>query len=225
VAVDDLPSPSIRVLIVDDHDLFRIGLAELLSAEPDIEVLAQASGGRMGVRLASELSPDVVLMDLWMPDLDGPEAIRAILEHDPSARVVALTAASGDEDVSAALRAGACGYLAKETPIDSVVGAVRAAFEGAAWLSPRAAELALTSLRHSPAPNVPGSEPAALLSKRELDVLRLLARGMDNEAIAGSLYISPLTAKSHVSHILGKLGLPSRIQAAIYAVRSGLDQD
>lgn len=213
----------IRVLIVDDHDLFRTGLAGLLSQEPDIDVIAQASGGRMGVRLALELRPDVVLMDLRMPDLEGAEATRAILRERPLTRIVTLTAISDDRSVAAALTAGACGFVVKDTPVDSVVAAVRAASRGAAWLSPAAAEIALGSMQRASMQPLDPS-PAARLSPRELDVLRLLAVGMENDEIARTLHISPLTAKNHVSKILAKLELPSRVQAAIYAVRRGLDR-
>src|ERR1700756_3307842 len=131
--------PMVKVLVVDDHDLFRTGLSSLLSAEADIEVVAQASGGRMGVRLAAELQPDVVLMDVRMPDLSGLEATRQILKQDPDIRVLALTVASEDRDVETVLEAGAVGFLAKDTPIDSLAAAIHAAVSGAAWLSPRAA--------------------------------------------------------------------------------------
>ncbi len=212
----------IRALVVDDHDLFRAGLSSLLASQPDIHVLGQASGGHMGVRLASELRPDVVLMDLQMPDLEGHHATRQILARDPSTRVVVLTVLSDDEDVIAALEAGACGFLAKDTPIDDVIIAVRAAAQGAAWLSPRAAEIVLTRLRQTQ-PNQPTErDPMGELSSRELDVLRLIARGLENAQIAETLNISPRTAKNHVSNILAKLGLPSRVQAAVYAVRRGL---
>src|SRR5437764_590553 len=127
-----------RLLVADDHDLFRVGLASALATYEDIEVVAQASGGRMAVRLAAELRPDVILMDLRMPDLDGFEATRQILEADPSARVVALTVASGEADVAAAITAGASGYLIKDSPIDDVITAIRAPLSGTAWLSPRA---------------------------------------------------------------------------------------
>ncbi len=212
----------IRVLVVDDHDLFRTGLASVLGSQPDIEVVAQASGGRIGVRLADELRPDVVLMDLRMPDVAGPEATRAILERRPSTRVLALTVLSEDEDVAAAMQAGASGFLAKDTPIDEVVAAVRAAAHGVAWLSPRAAEVVLGGLRRSNVEGGPDRGPVEDLSPRELEVLRLIARGMENSEIAEALSISPRTAKNHVSSILAKLGLPSRVQAAIYAVRRGL---
>lgn len=215
-------SAPIRVLVVDDHDLFRTGLASLLSSQPDIEVVAQASGGRTGVRLADELRPDVVLMDLRMPDLGGPDATRQILAQHPATRVLVLTVASDSADVESALEAGAIGFMAKDTPIDSVVVAVRAAAQGVAWLSPRAAELVLGRVRQR---SLKQEEAASLdqLSARELDVLRLIARGMENAEIADTLNISPRTAKNHVSNILAKLGLPGRVQAAIYAVRRGLD--
>jgi DNA-binding NarL/FixJ family response regulator len=213
---------AIRVLVVDDHDLFRTGLASLLGAQPGIEVVAQASGGRMGVRLANELQPDVVLMDVRMPDLEGPEATREILEQNPSIRVVALTVVSDDADVASVVEAGASGFLAKDTPIDGVVLAVRAAANGVAWLSPRAAEVVLGRVRRAGIDPEPDRDEVDELSSRELEVLRLVARGMENSEIANELGISPRTAKNHVSNILAKLGLPSRIQAAIYAVRRGL---
>jgi two-component system, NarL family, response regulator LiaR len=213
----------IGVLVVDDHDLFRTGLASLLSTESDIEVVAQASTGRSGVRLAGELQPDVVLMDLRMPDISGHEATRAIVAERPSARVVVLTVSSADEDVVAAVEAGACGFLAKDTPIEEVISAVRAAASGAAWLSSRAAEVVLGSLRRAKQERLPDDGPIEDLSPRELEVLHLIARGMENAEIAEELGISPRTAKNHVSSILMKLGVPGRVQAAIYAVRHNLD--
>jgi DNA-binding NarL/FixJ family response regulator len=216
------PNAAVRVLVVDDHDLFRAGLSSVLAGHPGIEVVAQASGGKIGIRLARELRPDVVLMDLRMPDLDGPAATRAILENDPDARVLALTVASDESDVAAAVVAGACGYLLKDSPIDDVVEAVRATARGVAWLSPRAAEALLDRIRRDhvePGP-MPKLEPD--LSPREREVLQLVARGLDNGEIAAELSISPRTAKNHVSSILSKLEVPNRIQAATYAVRSGL---
>lgn len=212
----------ISVLVVDDHDLFRTGLACLLASQPGLEVVAQASGGRMGVRLAEELRPDVVLMDMRMPDLDGAAATRKIVERDPSMRVIALTVASDDADVDRALGAGASGFVGKDTPIDNVAVAIRAAAQGVAWLSPRAAEVVLARVRSQDVKPEFDSAPIKELSARELAVLRLIARGMENAQIAAELGISPRTAKNHVSNILAKLGLPSRVQAAIYAVRHGL---
>ena len=208
---------STRVLVADDHDLFRVGLASALGAYDDIEVVAQASGGRMAVRLAAELRPDVVLMDLRMPNLDGLEATSEILTADPAARVVALTVAAGEEDVAAAIRAGASGYVIKDAPIDDVVAAIRAAVSGTAWLSPRAARAVLDRMRRDYVE--PGPAARALeqeLSPRELEVLELVARGLDNNEIAAELCISPRTAKNHVSNILSKLGVTNRIQAAVY---------
>jgi DNA-binding NarL/FixJ family response regulator len=213
----------IRVLVVDDHDLFRAGLSSLLGAQSDIEVVAQASGGRMGIRLVDELRPDVVLMDLRMPDVDGTEATRGIRERHPGTRVLVLTVSTDDSDVQDALNAGACGFIAKDTPVAAVAVAVRAAAQGVAWLSPRAAEVVLRQVRQKATERELDGGAGEQLSARELDVLRLVARGMENADIAEALAISPRTAKNHVSNILAKLGMPSRVQAAIYAVRRGLD--
>jgi two-component system, NarL family, response regulator LiaR len=211
----------IRVLLVDDHDLFRTGLASLLSAEADIEVVAQASGGQMCVRLADELHPNVVLMDIRMEDLSGIEATRQIVERHPEIRVLALTVASAESEVTAILRAGACGFLAKDTEIDSVVVAIRAAASGAAWLSPKAAQLVLGRIRSEAVARPPDTNRIDQLSSREREVLSLIATGRGNAEIAGELNISPRTVKNHVSSILTKLGVPSRVQAAVYAVRNG----
>jgi len=212
-----------RVLVADDHDLFRVGLASALATYEDIQVVAQASGGRMAVRLAAELRPDVILMDLRMPDLDGLEATRQILEADPSARVVAVTVSAEEADVAAAIAAGVSGYLIKDSPIDDVMTAVRAAVSGTAWLSPRAARAVLDRMKREhveaePAPESVGEE----LSPREVEVLELVARGLDNNKIGAALYISPCTAKNHVASILAKLGVTNRLQAAAYAWRCSL---
>jgi len=176
----------------------------------------------MAIRLARELTPDVVLMDLRMPDLDGPPAAQTILQDNPSTRVLALTVASDESDVAAAIVAGACGYLLKDSPIDDVAEAVRAAARGVAWLSPRAADALLHRIRRDYAEPEPAPQLEQGLSPRELEVLQLVARGLDNSEIAAELSISPRTAKNHVSNILAKLEVPNRIQAATYAVRSGL---
>jgi DNA-binding NarL/FixJ family response regulator len=213
---------SIRVLIVDDHDLFRTGLSSMLVAHGDLEVVAQASSGRMGVRLAEELKPDVILMDLRMPDLDGIDAIRAIVKRDSTARIIALTVATDERDVAAAVVAGACGYMVKDSAIDEIAAAVRAAARGESWLSPRAAGALLERVRRDNVESAPEPEVMEKLSPREREVLLLVAQGLDNAKIAAALGISPRTAKNHLSSILSKLGLTSRIGAAIYAVRSGL---
>ena len=222
-AMDDA-GETLRLIVVDDHDLFRTGLSSLLGAEPGIDVVGQASGGAMAVRLAAELRPDVILMDVRMPGVSGPQATRQIMEHDPSMRVLALTVTSDDRDVAEVLEAGAVGFMAKDTPIESLLIAARAAAKGSAWLSPRAAEVVLGRLRSAPPPPGPDEESPELarLSPRELDVLRLIANGLENAEIARELSISPRTAKNHVSNILTKLELPSRVQAAVYAVRQGV---
>jgi DNA-binding NarL/FixJ family response regulator len=201
-------APVIRVLVVADHDLFRTGLASLLGAHADIEVVAQASGGRMGVQLASELRPDVVLMDLPMPDLEVREAIRAILELSPATRVLTLTMLPSEEDVADALLAGASGLLPRDTPIGDIVAAVRAAVGGSGWLSPRTAELMLEGLRRADPDRESVSPKLDHLSPRELDVLRLIARGLENAEIAEVLNISPRTVKDYVWSIRAKLGRP-----------------
>jgi NarL family two-component system response regulator LiaR len=210
------------VLVVDDYDLFRAGLAALLSDEPDIEIVAQASGGRMGVRLAHELHPDVVLMDLRMKDLSGIEATRQIVERHPDIRVLALTVASSEADVIAILNAGAAGFLAKDTEIDSAVIAIRAAASGSAWLSPTAARIVLDRIRTTAVEETTDLGRIGQLSTREREVLRLIAIGKENSEIARELHISPRTAKNHVSSILAKLDVPGRVQAAVYAVRQGV---
>jgi DNA-binding NarL/FixJ family response regulator len=212
----------IGVLIVDDHDLFRTGLATMLQAEPGIEVVAQASRAAMGVRLARELRPSVILMDLRLPDLDGIEATREILQGDPNARVIALTVATAEKDVTAAVLAGACGYLVKETPIETVVAAVRAAAAGESWLSPQDAGALIERMRREHVAPSHDPAPLASLSPREREILRLVARGMENAEIAAELNISPRTAKNHLSSVLGKLDMSNRVQAAVLAVRSGL---
>jgi DNA-binding NarL/FixJ family response regulator len=218
------PGRPIRVLIADDHDLFRVGMASVLSEHEDVEVVAQASLGRLAVRLAAELRPDVVLIDLRLPDLDGPAVTKAILAEDASARVVALATVVDESDVAAVVNAGASGFLLKDSVTIDVLRAIRAVAGGGAWLSPRAAQAVLDRLRREH-DNHRGVHPPGIdasLSARELEVLRLLARGLDNNQIAEALSISPRTAKNHVSRILSKLGVDNRIQAAIYAVRRGL---
>jgi two-component system, NarL family, response regulator LiaR len=210
------------VLVVDDYDLFRAGLAALLSDEPDIEIVAQASGGRMGIRLADELHPDVVLMDLRMKDLSGIEATRQIVERHPDIRVLALTVASSEADVIAILNAGAAGFLAKDTEIDSAVIAIRAAAAGSAWLSPTAARIVLDRIRTTAVEETTDVGRIGQLSSREREVLRLIAIGKENSEIASELHISPRTVKNHVSSILAKLDVPGRVQAAVYAVRQGV---
>ncbi len=212
----------IELVIVDDHDLFRLGLAAMLQQEPDITVVGQASRGRSGVRLAIELRPRVVLMDLDMPDADGIAATREILDRSPDTRVVVLSAVSKNGDVEAAVLAGACGFLLKDAPVADMAAAVRAASVGESWLAPRAASAVLERLRRDHVEPLATPKPDEVLSARETEVLSLVARGLDNAQIAEELGISPRTAKNHLSNVLSKLGMNNRVQAAIYAVRHGL---
>jgi NarL family two-component system response regulator LiaR len=212
----------IRVLIVDNHDLFRVGLSATLAADERLEVVAQASGGRMAVRLAEELRPDVILMDLRMTDLSGVDATRAILKTAPATRIIVLTVVAGTDAVAAAINAGVCGYLLKDAAGSEILGAIHAAVSGDAWLSPRAARAVLERVRSDEAHAEASSHPETGLSRREQEVLQRLASGLDNSQIAAELSISPRTAKSHVSNILTKLGVSSRVEAAVYATRIGL---
>lgn len=210
---------NIRVLVVDDHDLFRTGLSSLLGEEPDIDVVAQASGGRAGVRLAHELRPDVVLMGLSITDQPAPEATREILSDRPSTCVVMMAGDPGEEDIEEALRAGARGFLAKDTPIREVVTAVKFASGGAGWLSPHVAERVLGRTRKPDPQKEANSESVEGLSDRELDVLRLLAHGLDNEAIAAKLDVSPRAVRNHIASILRRLDPPGRGPEGLGGVR------
>jgi DNA-binding NarL/FixJ family response regulator len=214
----------IRVLLVDDHALFRSGLSALI-AEEGFEVVGQASDGADGVRLARELVPDVVIMDLNMPGMSGVEATRATAVQAPASRVVVLTVSGDETNVTDAVLAGACGYLLKDASVEDILAALRAAAAGESWISPRVAGALLERVRsgNAEAQVAEPAESGASLSDRELQVLRLIAQGKENTEIAAELFMSPKTAKNHVSSILAKLQLQNRIQAAVYAVKRGLD--
>jgi NarL family two-component system response regulator LiaR len=205
---------AIRILLVDDHSVVRQGLRMFLSLDPDLEVIAEAPNGAEGVRLARELRPDVVLMDLLMPVMDGVTATATIRHELPEVEVIALTSVLEDASVFGAIRAGAIGYLLKDTEADDLCRAIRAAAAGQVQLSPQAAARLMQEVR---APDNPDE-----LTERETEVLRLLAQGMSNKEIARELNIGEKTVKTHVSNILSKLGVLSRTQAALYAVRVGL---
>jgi DNA-binding NarL/FixJ family response regulator len=215
-ALDDL-----RIVLVDDHDLFRTGLRTLLE-ERGLRVEAEAADGEAAIQLSAELAPDVVVMDLNMPGLSGVETARRISTQTPLTRVVVLTISADDADVMSAVMAGACGYLLKDSSIEQLVAGIRAAAAGEALISPRIASKVLKLLRsQSPAPDA-AEAIRAELSNRELQVLRLIASGKDNAEIASELFISPKTVKNHISNILMKLQIENRIQAAVYAIRSGI---
>ena len=210
-----------RVLLVDDHDLFRTGLKTLLE-EQRIRVVGEAPNGQTALRLVTELAPEVVIMDLNMPGLSGVATTREVTSLSPLTRVVVLTISSDDNDVMDAVMAGACGYLLKDSSIHDLVGGIRAAAAGESLISPQIAAKVLQRLRaHGTSTDV-AEKMTAELSDREIEVLKLIANGKDNAEIARELYISPKTVKNHISNILMKLQIQNRIQAAVYAVRSGL---
>jgi NarL family two-component system response regulator LiaR len=207
--------PPIRVLLVDDHAMLRRGLATFLKVFDDLELAGEAASGEDAIQLCGQVLPDVVLMDMVMPDMDGVTATRAIRRQFPEVQVVALTSFKEEELVQDALQAGAIGYLLKDVSADELAQAIRAAHAGRGTLSPQAAQ----SLAHAAVqPPTPGHD----LTARERDVLVLLVEGLNNTQIADRLVVSPSTIKSHVSHILSKLGVASRTEAAALAVRHGL---
>jgi len=208
----------IRVLIADDHAIVRKGIRALLSTEADIQVIGEASDGAEAIAQTQALNPDVILMDLVMPKLDGIEATRQITANQPRARILVLTSFAADDKVFPAIKAGALGYLLKDSSPDELVQAIHQVHRGEPSLEPSIARKVLTEL--SQPPKIPLTpEP---LTEREVGVLRLVAQGQSNREIAEQLVITEMTVRTHVSNILGKLHLASRTQAALYALREGL---
>jgi DNA-binding NarL/FixJ family response regulator len=209
----------IKVLLVDDHAIVRQGLRTFLELQDDIEVVGEAENGAEAVELAQQREPDVVLMDLVMPKMDGIEATRQICAIRPGTKVIALTSFAGDDNVFPAIKAGAAGYQLKDVSPSDLVDAVRAAYRGETLLHPEIAKKLMTEVAtREDKPEADLDE----LTERELDVLRLIAQGFSNQEIAQELTISEKTVKSHVSNILGKLNVDDRTQAAIYALKKGL---
>jgi len=210
--------PVIRVLVVDDHAVVRKGVLALLATEPGIEVVGEASTGIEAVERAESLRPDVVLMDLKLPDLDGVEAMRRIRARQPGTQILVLTSFSSDALLFPAVKAGAVGYLLKDARPEELVQAIRNSAAGKTSLTPAVARRLLAEFSgQKPLP-----EPAEPLTAREEDLLRELARGLSNDQIAEALHITEATVRTHVSHILAKLNLANRTQAALYALRRGL---
>jgi DNA-binding NarL/FixJ family response regulator len=214
---------TVRVLIADDQQLIRDGFRMILASDPDIEIIGEASNGAQAVALARELRPDVVLMDIRMPELDGIEATRRILtrDHDPKTNVLILTTFDLDEYVYDALRAGASGFLLKDVPARQLVAAIRTVGEGDALLSPSITRRLIEEFAASRAPvdTAPGLDE---LTPRELEVLRLLATGKANSEIAAELIVGETTVKTHVTRILTKLGVRDRVQAVVLAYETRL---
>jgi NarL family two-component system response regulator LiaR len=209
----------IRVVIAEDHDIVRKGIRVLLSMAPGIEVVGEADDGREAVHQVMDLRPDVTLMDLVMPRMDGIEAIRRIMERQPEARILVLTSFSTDDKVFPAIKAGAMGYLLKDTDPKDLVKAIHQVHEGESSLHPAIARKLLQELA---APPPEKQAPVDPLTEREVEVLRQVARGKSNRQIANDLVISEGTVRTHVSNILSKLHLASRTQATLYALREGL---
>lgn len=207
----------IRVYIADDHPIVRRGIRDLLQTEADIIVVGEAENGRQVVRDVDELQPDIILMDLIMPEMDGIEATRQVREKNPDVRILVLTSFATDDKVFPAIKAGALGYLIKDTGPDDLLRAIRQVYQGQTTLHPAIAQKLLKEIAS------PGEQPPSedYLTEREVVVLKLVARGMSNQEIADELVVSVATVYTHVSNILSKLHLASRTQAALYALREG----
>ncbi len=212
---------SLRILIVDDQSLVRAGFRLILESQPDFEVAGEAGDGDDAVAVARRLRPDVVLMDVRMPRLDGIEATRRIFEALPHCRVIVLTTFDLDEYVYAALRAGACGFLLKDVTPEQLIAAVRTVESGDALLAPSITRRLIERYAARRGPSARHAEIESL-TEREADVLRLMARGLANQEIAEKLFVSEATVKTHVAHILAKLHVENRVQAVVAAYESGL---
>lgn len=214
-------APPIRVLVVDDHALFRHGLTSVLGAAPDLDVVGEARDGNEAIERSAELQPDLVLMDVRMPTVNGIEAARRIRSAQPNVRILMLTESEDEEDLYAAVRAGATGYLLKEVAIDEIADAIRSVASGQALVSPSMTTKLLSEF-NALSRRLEEEHDGRRLTDRELEVLRLIARGMSNKDIGLDLVIAENTVRNHVRNILEKLQVRSRVEAAMYAVREKL---
>jgi DNA-binding NarL/FixJ family response regulator len=213
----------IDLVLVEDHRIFREGLVELLAAtDPGLHVAATCDSAEQAVEVIPRLMPDVVLMDIHLSELSGIHAIRRLAVLCPTVRVLVVSGSADDQDVLDAILAGACGYILKDSPIEQIAEGIRLADQGGTTLSPTVAARLLEHVRQAKSPARIADEPVGELTPRELEVLKLLAAGMENSEIAAELVISTRTARNHVASILEKLQMQNRIQAAVYAVRHGL---
>jgi DNA-binding NarL/FixJ family response regulator len=217
-------SRAVRVLLVDDDQLMRAGLRAVLSSDAGIEVVGEAATGRAAVARVRALRPNLVLMDVRMPDLDGIAATREVLATSPDVKVVILTTFEQDDYIFGALSAGASGFLLKRTSPEELLAAIHTVAAGDSLLSPSVTRIVLERLSRQPAPRVAGGDAIAGLTPREREVLGLVARGLSNGEIAAALVIEETTVKTHVKRILMKLGLRDRIQAVIFAYETGITQ-
>jgi DNA-binding NarL/FixJ family response regulator len=214
---------AIRVLVADDQSMIRAGFRLLLAREPDIDVVAEASNGVEAVQQAARFSPTVVLMDIRMPELDGIQATRQILAADPAARILILTTFDLDEYVYEALEAGASGFVLKDDPPEQLIAALRTVAAGDALLSPAVTKSVIRKFAQLPRPERPKAVDE--LTARELDIFRLMAEGLSNGEISERLFIGDTTVKTHVTHILQKLGLRDRVQAVVLAYQTGIFEE
>jgi DNA-binding NarL/FixJ family response regulator len=218
-------SPRIRVLIVDDHAMVRRGMRDFLDLHPDLEVVGEAGDGAEAIEAAARLRPDVVVMDLVMPGIDGIAATSQLKSNHPSIEIVAITSFIEEDRIAAAIEAGASGFLLKDAEADDLAGAIRSAYGGEVYLDPAVAGIIARRMRDAGRNGADRSDDGiARLTARERDVLACVARGLSNRAIADELGMAERTARTHVSNILAKLGLTSRTQAALFAVDHGLDR-
>jgi len=211
-------SDLIKILVVDDHQIVRRGLATLLISRNGMQVVGEAADGEEAIVKARHLNADVILMDLIMPRLGGLEAIRTIRAEDPTARILVLTSFDEDSRVSAAIKAGALGYLRKDASPDDLIHAIRNTAKGASYLPQEIVQKLIRDLQHTTTTTQIGID----LTDREIDVLAAIAKGLSNQEIADTLFISTTTVRTHVRNLLGKLGVANRTQAALYAVESGI---
>ena len=221
-----MTKPRIRVLIVDDHAMVRRGMRDFLDLHPDLEVVGEAADGAAALEASARLRPDVVVMDLVMPGIDGIAATSQLKSSHPSNEIVVITSFIEEDRIAAAIEAGASGFLLKDAEADDLAGAIRSAYGGDVYLDPAVAGIVARRMRDAGRNGVDRSDDGiARLTARERDVLACVARGLSNRAIADELGMAERTARTHVSNILAKLGLSSRTQAALFAVEHGLDRE